>query len=254
MDVAEPAHPRPELLPALSPSDEVPVSFGSSPMTTSTAAPARNPVTTAFERNCAIQPSFNAASRRNSSPVTSVIAATSWAAWSPPRPGHEHRSAGDRRKRRARAGRDLPRRAEQRVDERSRRRRVEPVLERHPGDARVAEVLRHDQRRHRDPGRDVTAQPAPLVPRQPLDDRQKAPHPHDPLTRGQARLTSRSSATEERKRTVPCASDAPEGQRGYVQSKWVIRLSTDRKRGIMKDHVAVAEIQSMQHPLVCGKR
>ena len=43
---------------ALSPSDEVPVSFGSSPMTTSTAAPARNPVTTAFERNCAIQPSF----------------------------------------------------------------------------------------------------------------------------------------------------------------------------------------------------
>jgi hypothetical protein len=35
----------------LSPSAEVPVIFGSSPITTSTAAPARNPVITAFERN-----------------------------------------------------------------------------------------------------------------------------------------------------------------------------------------------------------
>ena len=70
---------------ALSPFDDVPVSFGSSPMTTSTAAPARKPVTTAFERNCAIHPSRNTASRRNSSPVASVIAATSCAASWPPR-------------------------------------------------------------------------------------------------------------------------------------------------------------------------
>ena len=71
---------------ALSPSDEVPVSFGSSPMTTSIAAPARNPVTTAFERNWAIHPIRNRASSRNRTPVTSVIAATSCAACSPPRP------------------------------------------------------------------------------------------------------------------------------------------------------------------------
>jgi sulfate permease, SulP family len=44
------------------------------------AARARNPVTTALERNCAIQPSFNSASRRKRTPVTSVIAATSCAA------------------------------------------------------------------------------------------------------------------------------------------------------------------------------
>ena len=68
---------------AFAPSADVPVSFGSSPMTTSIAAPARNPVTTAFERNRAIQPSRRSASARNSSPVTSAIAATSCAAWSP---------------------------------------------------------------------------------------------------------------------------------------------------------------------------
>ena len=71
---------------ALSPSAEVPVSFGSSPMTTSTAAPARNPVTTAFDRKLAIQPSRKSASNRKSSPVASAIAATSCAASSPPRP------------------------------------------------------------------------------------------------------------------------------------------------------------------------
>jgi hypothetical protein len=61
----------------------VPVSFGSSPITTSTAAPARKPVITAFERNCAIQPRRKTAKRRNRIPVTSVIAATSSAAASP---------------------------------------------------------------------------------------------------------------------------------------------------------------------------
>jgi hypothetical protein len=67
----------------LSPEVEVPVSFGSSPTTTSTAAPARKPVTTARERNRAIQPRRSSASSRNSAPVTSVIAATSWAASGP---------------------------------------------------------------------------------------------------------------------------------------------------------------------------
>ena len=71
---------------ALSPFEDVPVSFGSSPMTTSTAAPARKPVITAFERNCAIHPSRNTASRRNRSPVASVMAATNCATSCPPRP------------------------------------------------------------------------------------------------------------------------------------------------------------------------
>ena len=79
--------PGPELLPCVvAVGRRCPVSFGSSPITTSTAAPARKPVTTAFERNCAIQPSLNTASSRNSSPVASVIAATSCAACAPPRP------------------------------------------------------------------------------------------------------------------------------------------------------------------------
>ena len=71
---------------ALSPSEEVPVSFGNSPITTSTAAPARNPVTTALDRNREIHPIRNTASKRNNSPVASVIAATSCAACDPPRP------------------------------------------------------------------------------------------------------------------------------------------------------------------------
>ena len=49
-------------------------------MTTSTAAPARNPVITAFERNREIQPIRRSASARNSRPVTSAIAATNCAA------------------------------------------------------------------------------------------------------------------------------------------------------------------------------
>src|SRR5438045_117903 len=49
-------------------------------MTTSIAAPARNPTTTARERKRAIQPSFRAASNTKRAPVTSAIAATSSAA------------------------------------------------------------------------------------------------------------------------------------------------------------------------------
>ena len=71
---------------AVSPEVSVPVSFGSSPITTSTAAPARKPVTTARDRNRAIQPRRSTASRRNKAPVTSVIAATSSAACDSPTP------------------------------------------------------------------------------------------------------------------------------------------------------------------------
>ncbi len=152
----------------------MPVSFGSSPTTTSTAAPARKPVTTARERNRAIQPRRSSARRRNSAPVTSVIAATSSAASAPPTPVKQHRATRDRRERRARPRRDVPRRAEQRVDDRAGRSRVQPVLHRHARDARVAEILRHDHRRHREPGQHVAAQHRPVVLRQPAHDRQQA--------------------------------------------------------------------------------
>ena len=54
----------------------VPVSLGSSPITTSIAAPNKKPVTTARERNCAIHPIFSTASNRNKTPEARVIAAT----------------------------------------------------------------------------------------------------------------------------------------------------------------------------------
>ncbi len=160
---------------ALSPLDEVPVSLGSSPIVTSIAAPARNPVITAFDRNCAIQPIRNSASSRNRTPVTRVIAATSCAAscLPPSAPGHQHRAPGHRSERRARPRRDLPRRAEERVDDRAGCRRVEPVLDRHPGDAGVTEVLRHDERGDRDPGCQITAKPASVIPGQPVGNRQQ---------------------------------------------------------------------------------
>ena len=71
---------------ALTPSLDVPVSLDSSPIVTSIAAPARNPVITAFDRNRAIHPIRNTARSRKSTPVTSVIAATSCAASLPPSP------------------------------------------------------------------------------------------------------------------------------------------------------------------------
>ena len=50
------------------------------------AAPARNPVITALERNWATQPSRKTANRRKRTPVAIAIAATSCAAWSPSSP------------------------------------------------------------------------------------------------------------------------------------------------------------------------
>jgi hypothetical protein len=58
------------------PLTSVPVSFGSSPMTTSIAAPKRKPVTTARDRNCAIHPILNTARRRKRIPEARVIVAT----------------------------------------------------------------------------------------------------------------------------------------------------------------------------------
>ena len=139
------------------------MSLGSSPMTTSIAAPARNPVTTARDRKLASQPSLRMATRRNRAPVAIAIAATSWAASLPVEAGHQDRAAGDGRERRARAGRDVAGRAEDRVDDRRGRGRVQPVLHRDAGDARVAEVLGHDHRRDRDARDHVAAEPPAVV-------------------------------------------------------------------------------------------
>ncbi len=58
------------------PVTSVPVSLGSSPITTSIAAPKRKPVTTALERNCAIQPILRTARSRNRTPEARVMPAT----------------------------------------------------------------------------------------------------------------------------------------------------------------------------------
>ena len=59
------------------PDTSVPVSFGSSPTTTSIAAPNRKPVITAFDKNREIQPILKTASSTKSTPAISVTAATS---------------------------------------------------------------------------------------------------------------------------------------------------------------------------------
>ena len=157
---------------ALEPSVDVPVNLESSPITTSTAAPARNPVITAFERETARStPSAAARARETAGP---------WRSRSPrptPRPDRPPVPRPRRHRRRRRPGTnsargDLARRAEERVDDRARGCRIQPVLQRHAGDPRVAEVLGHDQRCHRDRGRDIASQPATVVRRQPADDRQ----------------------------------------------------------------------------------
>ena len=68
----------------LSPSASVPVSFESSPTVTSIAAPKRNPVITALERNSEIHPSLKIAISRKSTPATRATPATSGVASGPP--------------------------------------------------------------------------------------------------------------------------------------------------------------------------
>ncbi len=61
----------------------VPVSLGSSPITTSIAAPKRNPVITGFDSSRDSQPIRRTAASRKSNPVATVIAATSCAVGAP---------------------------------------------------------------------------------------------------------------------------------------------------------------------------
>ena len=122
--------------------------------------------------------------RRYSSPVTSVIAATSSAASVVRKAGDDDRASRHGGQRRAGSRGDLARRAEERVDDRARGRRVQAVLQRHAGDPGVAEILRDDERRDGDPGGDVAPQPPALVGRQPLEDREPGGHGRHHLPRG----------------------------------------------------------------------
>ena len=107
----------------------VPVSLGSSPITTSMAAPKRNPVTTARERNCATHPILKTASSRNKAPEARVIVATKEATSRCPRDAGGHDGARrDRCQPGARTGRNLAARSEDGVQDCAGGRGVEPVL------------------------------------------------------------------------------------------------------------------------------
>ena len=59
-------------------------------------------------------------------------------------------------------------------DECARSRGVESVLQRHPSDAGVAEILGDDQRGDRDAGHHVSTEPTAVVPGEPADDRYRS--------------------------------------------------------------------------------
>ena len=158
---------------ALSPLVEVPVSFGSSPMTTSIGSPGeeaghdrlreelRDPAEPEGGEDQEERPGDE---RDRRDELCCVVAGD---------PGREHGPAGDGRQRRAGPGRDLPRGAEQGIDQSPGRGGVEPVLDRDAGDPGIAEILRDDQRRDGDAGRQVSPQEAAVVPRQPVEDREE---------------------------------------------------------------------------------
>ena len=143
-------------------------------MTTSIAAPARNPVTTALRQEPRQPAQPEDSDQQEERPGGERDRGHQLGRVVPGHAGQQDRAAGHGRERRAGTGRDVPRRAEQRVDDRAGGRRVEPILHRYTGDARVAEVLGHDHRRDRDAGDDVAAQPRAVVRARPAEDRDEA--------------------------------------------------------------------------------
>src|SRR3954454_22088285 len=85
--------------------------------------------------------------------------------------GGEDRSTCDRGERGARPRRDVPRRAEDRVHDRSGCSRVEAVLYGNARDPGVAEILRDDHRCNCETREDVPAKPGAVVARDPVEDR-----------------------------------------------------------------------------------
>ena len=111
----------------------------------------------------------------------------------------QHRARGNRRQARARSGRDLSAGAEDRVQDRAGGRGVEPVLQRDPGDAGVAEVLGNDQGCDGDPGDQVSAEPATIVGADPTEDgnqtRSIPPRCRGPSTHGRGHYLTRLSVS-----------------------------------------------------------
>ena len=105
--------------------------------------------------------------------------------------GGEHRGSGDRCERGTRARGDLARRAEERVDDSAGRRRIEPVLQGHPRDLGVAEVLGHHERRNRKTRYDVGPQPTAVVVGKPLDRRHESSEAPDGDSQRSGRSASR---------------------------------------------------------------
>ena len=142
--------------------------------------PRTKPAITAFDRNVDTQPI-------RSSPENQVH-----------RAGHERQGgrvsdglvrpqrgrAGERRDHCRRHRRDggaralhqVPRRPEDRIDEQADERGVEPVLHRHAREGGVREALRDQQRPDRQSRHGVRREPAPVVRRQPADDREEPAH------------------------------------------------------------------------------
>ncbi len=110
----------------------------------------------------------------NSNPATNVTAATRCGCLLGRHLGGHHGAGGDGGERGTRSGRDLTRRPEHGIEQRTRRCRVEPVLDRDQGDARIPERLRNDERRNGDAGDDIEPEVGSAVPGQPLGDRQQA--------------------------------------------------------------------------------
>ena len=88
--------------------------------------------------------------------------------------GHRNGARGHGSQSRARPGRDLPARPEDRIQDRAGRRGVQAVLQRDPRDPGVAEVLRNDQGSYGNPGDQITSEPATLVGTYPPGHRDEA--------------------------------------------------------------------------------
>ena len=128
-----------------------------------------------------------------------------------------------RRDRRARPVEEPFRRAEDRVPDDRQRHGVEPVLHRHPGDARVRHRLRDDERPDHEARDGVPRQPAPLVARDPARDREVPSAvecaPPSATDRPSVECRPRSSAVLGQWQS-PCWDDFSDGTRRQDRAAW----------------------------------
>ena len=141
-----------------------PSSFGNWSTTITNPMPDLNPTSTGSEMKFATKPSRSTQAASSTSPTitASVAAATSRFDPGPVRHGAQRRPGQDRDRRR-RADAERARSAEQRVDDHGHERCVQSHLHGQPGDRRVRHGFRDDDRRSREAGDHVGAQPFALV-------------------------------------------------------------------------------------------